>query len=275
MALSPLVIGLILAYLLSPLVELMDKKLMSKVFFSMPEDPIKRESRLKLRRTLSVLFTFVLLIVAICLIIYAFALLIVGQLVFDSFTHMIESLQKYFFQYEEELRTWAANLPNSGLEEKLQEIINSAVSWLADSFNVSSVIQFVTGLGGSILNIFQMCIRDSACTVSGAWRRGFHRSHGPGRAGGDSAAIYLIKDKDFFLRLWRKALHVCLPMGPAARVTETLNDVNTILSQFLRGQLLDALIVAILSSIALTITCLLYTSVLFDSLDRKRPFPAA
>jgi predicted PurR-regulated permease PerM len=42
-------------------------------------------------------------------------------------------------------------------------------------------------------------------------------------------------------------------MRANAVVTETLSDINSIVSQFLRGQLLDTLIIAILSSIGLSL----------------------
>lgn len=223
-ALSPLLIGLILAYLLSPLVDIIDQKLMSKLFYKLPDDPIKLEKRLQVRRTLTILITFLLIIVLIIVIIYAFAILIVGQIVFDSLSNMLDSITAYFLQYEDFLRNLIDKLPNSGLEEKLQEVINGIAAWIAEHFSVEAVIRFVANVSGSILNIIL----------------------------GVVVAIYLIKDRDFFIRLWRKTLHVCLPMPYGAIVTETLSDINMVLSKFLRGQLLDALIVAILSSIALT-----------------------
>ena len=64
-AFSPLFIGLIISYLLNPLVTLIDKKLMQKVFFRVPEDPLKAEKRRKLSRFISVLLTFIIVLAAI------------------------------------------------------------------------------------------------------------------------------------------------------------------------------------------------------------------
>jgi predicted PurR-regulated permease PerM len=224
-ALSPLFIGLFLAYLINPLVDVIDTRLMSKFFYKLPQDPFKQEKRLKTRRTVSILFSFLMVILSICLIIYAFAFLIVGQMTFNSLSNMLESIIAYFMQYEDIFRNLAARLPNSGLEEKLQELINDIATWIAEHISADTVIQFVTNIGGGILNIVL----------------------------GIVVAIYLIKDKDFFIRLWRKSLHIFLPMKITAKINETLNDINTVFSRFLRGQLLDALIVAILSSVSLTI----------------------
>jgi predicted PurR-regulated permease PerM len=99
------------------------------------------------------------------------------------------------------------------------------ISWISDNFSTAAILGFITNAGGSFLNLIL----------------------------GIVVSIYLLKDKDFFLRLWRKMLHIVLPMKANAVLTETLSDINRIVSQFLRGQLLDALIIAVLSSIGLTL----------------------
>ena len=223
-ALSPLFIGLFLAYLLNPLVDIIDTRLMNKFFVSLPKDPIKLEKRLHTRRVISILITFMIIILLFCIIIYAFAFLIMGQFDFRSIPLMVESISTYFLQYEDTFRSLVAKLPNSGLEDQLKNVISNIADWIVEHFSAEAVIKFVAGIGGGILNLLL----------------------------GIVVAIYLIKDRDYFHRLWRKALHVFLPMSVSAKVSATINDINTVLSQFLRGQLLDALIIAILSSVTLT-----------------------
>lgn len=224
-ALSPLIIGLILAYLLSPLVDVIDRNIMDKIFFKLPTNPVKLEKRLKTRRMISIIITFLLIMAAICAIIYAFAVLIVGQLVFTSLQSMIDSIINYFMKYEDVIRQWANVLPQSNLEEKLPEVVNTLVNWFSNNFSTDAIMKFITKLGGSIVNIIL----------------------------GIVVSIYLIKDRDFFKRIWRKTLHITLSQKSNAIVTETLGDINLVLSKFLRGQLLDALIIAVLSSIGLTL----------------------
>ncbi|MGI6751246.1 MAG: AI-2E family transporter [Anaerovoracaceae bacterium] len=223
-ALSPLFIGLTIAYLISPLVEIIQQKIINKLFFKLPEDPVKAEKKLQLRRTVSVVIAFLILFLIICTIIYSFAILIVGQLVFDNLTTTFDNVKAHLLEYENDLRAWVASIPGSGLEARLQEGISLAMNWLADNFNFTSGIKALSSLGGSILNMLL----------------------------GIVVSLYLLKDRDFFIRLWRKFLHTCIPMKQSAIITGTLHDIDSILSRFLRGQLLDALIVAILSSIALT-----------------------
>lgn len=224
-AFSPLIIGLIIAYLLSPLVEFINTKVVSKLSFNTPSDPSKLERRLGHRRTISILITFLFIFLIICIIIYAFAFLIVGDLVFTSLQNMVDSIIEYFSKYESVFRSWADAIPNSGIEERLQTLANDLLSWISDNFSTAAIINFITSVGGSLLNLVL----------------------------GIVVSIYLLKDKDFFLRLWRKTLHLTLPMRANAAVSETLSDINRVVSQFLRGQLLDALIIAVLSSIGLSL----------------------
>ena len=224
-ALSPLFIGLIIAYLLSPLVDFVDKKFMSKLFFKMPEDDEKKEKRLQLRRTISILITFLFVLILLIAIIYALAYMLVGNIVFEGLTSMVENVTLYFSQFEKVLNGISEKMPNNGLEERLQNFADKFTERISDYFSADAVLNIITNIGGSLVKI----------------------------ALGIVVAIYLLKDKDYFIRLWRKATHVFFPMGFSGRLNEVLYDIDKVFSRFLRGQLLDALIVAIVTSIALTI----------------------
>lgn len=224
-ACSPLIIGLILAYLLNPLSELIDAKLMSKAI-KLPSDPLKAEKKKNLRHLLSVILTFLLVIAAVIAIIYGFAAMIIGTVAIsdlpDTFTNLLNGLLKY----EASFRSWIAhNLPEGMLSEKMTEITNAIMSWISDNVSATSVFSFFTNISGHIIDIVVGII----------------------------ISIYLMKDKHFFLGLWRKFLHLIMPQKGNAVITETLNDINGVLSKFIRGALLDALIVSILSSIGLSI----------------------
>jgi predicted PurR-regulated permease PerM len=224
-ALSPLFIGLVLAYLLSPLVDIVDNKIFSKLFFSTPKSEKKAEKQLQLRRTLSILLTYVMILLVIILLIYSFAFLIVGQLVFTGLTGVLESIITYFAHYEELFREFIESLPDNGLADRFETLIDDIAQWISRNFSGEAVLNFIAGLGGSLVNL----------------------------ALGMVVSIYLIKDKEFFKRLWRKFIHLMFPMKQAAKINEVLYDMDVIFSKFLRGQLLDALIVAIITSIVLTI----------------------
>ncbi|MEE0773136.1 MAG: AI-2E family transporter [Anaerovoracaceae bacterium] len=221
----PLIIGLILAYLLNPLSELIDKKLVTKLI-RIPDDPIKAEKRENLSHFISVLFTIIIVIAAVIAIIYGFTALLIGRLVFDDLSALMKDFVSAVVSYEDTFKNWiATRIPDGMLSEKLSEFANSIVGWISENISVTNVISTFTSIGGSVVNIVIGVI----------------------------ISIYLMKDKKFFLGLWRKFLHLTLPQKSNAVVTETLSEINGVLSKFIRGALLDALIIAILSSIGLSI----------------------
>ena len=224
-AFSPLLIGLVIAYLLSPLVETIDRRLMTKVFFKLPTDPVKLERRKNLRKLISILITFLLILALIFVLLYAFAVMIIGNFVFASMQVMTQHLIDYILAHETAIRSWAQNLPQDMLGERINDALNAFTGWLTENLDTTAIVQFVTGLGGSIFNLLI----------------------------GIVVSIYLLKDQRFFLNLWRKFLDLTLSRKANAAVTETLGEINGVLALFIRGALLDALIVAILSSIGLSL----------------------
>lgn len=221
----PLIIGLILAYLLNPLSELIDIKLVAKII-RLPSDPIKAERREGLRRLISVIFTVILVIAAIIALIYGFTVLLIGKVVFNDFSALMDNFMAAVISYEATFRNWiATNIPEGVLSEKLGELATFVIGWMGDNISVSNVINAFTSIGGNVIDIVIGII----------------------------ISIYLMKDKKFFLGLWRKFLHLTLPQKGNAVITETLSEINSVLAKFIRGALLDALIIAILSAIGLSI----------------------
>lgn len=221
----PLVIGLILAYLLNPLSDMIDTKLINKLI-KIPDDPIKAAKRENTSHLISVLLTVVLVMAAVVALIYGFTVLLIGRVVFNDFSSLIDSFMAAALSYENTLKNWiATNMPDGMLSEKLGEAANYIIGWIAKNISVSNIVSTFSSIGGSVIDIVIGII----------------------------ISIYLMKDKKFFLGLWRKFLHLTLPQKANAVVTETLSEVNGVLSKFIRGALLDALIIAILSSIGLSI----------------------
>lgn len=224
-AFSPFFIGLVIAYLLNPLVDFLGRNVVCRILSKQPSDPLKQERLRKQRRLLSVLLTFLIIVIVIFLIVYAFAVLIVGNFVFGGIESAADSILAYFQSNEAAIRGWVGSLPEGIFSDKMNEAVNSVVAWFSNNFSTAGIISFFTGIVGSIANVFIGAI----------------------------VSIYLLYDKDFFLGLWRKFLHLTLPQRANAVVSDTLSEVNGVISQFVRGAMLDALIVAILSSIGLSV----------------------
>lgn len=221
----PLILGLILAYLLDPLSELIDRNLMSKCV-KLPEDPVKAEKRKQLVHFISVLLTLLIVLAAIIALIYGLAVLVIGKVVLGSLSDTLRELVSGFSNYENVFRNWiTTNIPKGFASDKLMALSGSLMNWIGSNVNATSVLGFFTSIGGNVVDVVIAVI----------------------------ISIYLMKDKQMFLGLWRKFLHLIMPQRGHAVLTETMSEINGVLSRFIRGALLDALIIAILSSIGLSV----------------------
>ncbi len=100
----PLILGLILAYLLNPLSELIDSKLMERLI-KLPEDPLKAEKRRNLRHLLSVILTFLIAIAAVIAIILGFAVMIIGNINFSDLPSTFSDFMRGILNYESTFKT--------------------------------------------------------------------------------------------------------------------------------------------------------------------------
>ena len=221
----PLILGLILAYLLNPLAELIDTKFLCRVI-KKPDDPVKAGKRRGMQHLLSVLLTYLLVAAAVIALIYGFAAMILGRVSVGDVPATFSDLMSGIIKYESVFQKWiTTNIPSSVLSDKLTDVTNAVMQWIGTNINASSVISFFKNFSGSLLDILVGII----------------------------ISIYLMKDKNLFLNLWHRFLHLIMPNKGHDALSETLHEVNEVLSKFIRGALLDALIVAVLSSIGLSI----------------------
>lgn len=224
-ALSPLFIGLIVAYLLDPLVTQIDQRMLQRALVK-KQSTDKTKQRQSVTRILSILLTFIIVLAIIVLIIYGFTAMILGQFVFTDIFATAETLLQHLLSYETELKLWITQtFPDGYLSAKVMEAANIIIMWVTDNFSASSAVSAVTGAIGSIINF----------------------------AIGLIISIYLLKDKDFFIRLWNRLLVLIIPEKASGIVNSTLHEIDNVISLFIRGALIDAVFVAILSSIGLSI----------------------
>lgn len=223
-ALAPLWVGLIIAYVIHPLVKLVDKGL-SKLSFKLPEIlPISNKFT-KGRRLLSIILTLILILTLVSALIYGLSVLILGDLMVDGIGAAINSIIDYVKSYENVLQEWANKLPEGELSSKLQDLAQGAVNWFAENLHLDSMVNFIMSLGGGILNF----------------------------ALGLVVSIYLLYDRELFLAFANRFVCLLVPSSISSVFWETLRDINKVLSSFIRGASIDAVIVGILSSIALSI----------------------
>lgn len=215
---APFIIALVIAYLLHPIVDWIELKIMyGNRFFNK-----------HIKRTVSVLLTYILVIGIIVIMLYSTYAMIGGKISsrvkLDS---VIETISNYSQRYNDIYEQLRIKLENSGLSENLKEqFIKSAESVNEILVTAAAkVFDQIKKIGSNVINIVLGLI----------------------------IAFYLLKDIEYFKELYRKTTGKLISDTKNKKMRSFLSDVNTIVSNFLRGQLLDALIVGILSSIGLSI----------------------
>jgi predicted PurR-regulated permease PerM len=215
--LSPFIIALVIAYLLHPMVKWLEANLFGQV-------KIKEQ----LKRTLSVLLTYLLIVGAIILFIYSTYLMIGGQFTNNvNVNNMIDSIMKYSQRYNDIFQSALAKLETSGLSADIKEqftnIIQNLNGFVGTAINAA--FDSIKQLGSNLLNILLGII----------------------------IGFYILKDMEYFKKLTNDSFNVILSKKRNEKTKLFLDDVDNVVSKFIRGQLLDGLIVGILSSLGLWI----------------------
>jgi predicted PurR-regulated permease PerM len=223
--LSPLLIALVIAYLLHPLVSWIDLAL-SKNIKPLSVAVGKNDRYKHLRRTLSVLITYLFFLSMLVLLIYSLYVMISGSLPRHiDLNSMILAIGNYTQTYNELFSRLITSLQTSGLSETLksqllgfvqvtQNFIGNAITGL-----FSSLQQF----GNNLLNVIL----------------------------GFVIAFYLLKDIEYFKNLYHECTELFFNRRHNEKLAGFLTEVNGVVANFIRGQLLVALIIGVTSSIAL------------------------
>ncbi|MDD3889256.1 MAG: AI-2E family transporter [Syntrophomonadaceae bacterium] len=230
--LSPLIIALVIAYLLHPLVSWIDLAVLQNI------KPLsvaagKSDRYQHLRRTLSVMITYLFILSVLVFLIYSLYVLISGSLPRHlNLNSMLQAIGNYTQSYNELFSRLISSLKTAGLSENLknqllgfvqvtQNFIGNAVAGLFSSFQQ---------IGNNLLDILL----------------------------GFVIAFYLLKDLEYFKNLYHESTRLLFNRSHNEKLSGFLADVNGVVAKFIRGQLLVALIVGVTSSIALYLVGLDY-----------------
>jgi len=229
--LSPLIIALVIAYLLHPLVSWVDLVVVQKIKLFSTDG--KNERCQHLRRTLSVLITYLFFLTVLVLFIYSLYVMISGSLPRHlDFNSMLAAIGNYTENYNELFNRLLTTLQTSDMSDSLknqllgyvqvtQNFIGNAIGGL-----FASLQQF----GNNLLNIGL----------------------------GFVIAFYLLKDLEYFKGLYHEFTELLFNRRHNRKLSGFLSDINGVIANFIRGQLLVALIIGVISSIALYLVGLDY-----------------
>ena len=202
--LTPLFIGLAIAYLLHPAVDWLTQKLR--------------------RRGLAILLTYLLAACFLGGLICGFVILILGALPQGSPREITTQIFAYFERAYQAADAYLSDFLPDGMPSPIAAGLEQLSESLERRFSVEAAVTFLSGLGNAMLHFFIGLV----------------------------ASVYLLKDRDFFYMLWERLLSVLLTQRAHGLLNENLSEINQVLSTFVKGAMIDSLIIAFLSSVVLT-----------------------
>ena len=202
--LTPLFIGLAIAYLLHPAVDWLTQKLR--------------------RRGLAILLTYLLAACFLGGLICGFVILILGALPQGSPREITTQIFAYFESAYQAADAYLSDFLPDGMPSPIAAGLEQLSESLERRFSVEAAGTFLSGLGNAMLHFFIGLV----------------------------ASVYLLKDRDFFYMLWERLLSVLLTQRAHGLLNENLSEINQVLSTFVKGAMIDSLIIAFLSSVVLT-----------------------
>ncbi len=225
--LSPLLIALLITYLLHPLVSRIDTAIATN-FRYLSSKSAAGDKHQHLRRTSSVLITYLLFLTMIVLFIYSLYVLISGSLPKPiNLSSMIASIVDYSSTYDELFGRLINTLQTSGLPDNYRNYLLSFAEATQDFIG-----RGIAGLFASLQQIGHNLFRITLGFV---------------------IAFYLLKDIEYFRNLYHTSITFLINPRHNKQLNHFMADINHVVSNFIRGQLLVALIVGVLSSMALYI----------------------
>jgi predicted PurR-regulated permease PerM len=213
---SPLIIGLIIAYLLYPLTKFIRGLLVNRLKVSFKP------------HLFSVILTYLVVIFVVIILIYSTYAMIGGQISRNkTLSVMFASITAYINRYNELFDYVNTRITESGLSIDIKGYLAQAIQQVYSylSFSANNIFKFSAGLGSGIINGFI----------------------------GLFISFYLLKDFDFFKNLYLDTVGLLMKESRFKKLNKTGSEINEIVSKFLRGQLLDGLIVGLISSIGLSL----------------------
>lgn len=202
--LTPLFIGLAIAYLLHSAVDWLTQKLR--------------------RRGLAILLTYLLAACFLGGLICGFVILILGALPQGSPREITTQIFAYFESAYQAADAYLSDFLPDGMPSPIAAGLEQLSESLERRFSVEAAVTFLSGLGNAMLHFFIGLV----------------------------ASVYLLKDRDFFYMLWERLLSVLLTQRAHGLLNENLSEINQVLSTFVKGAMIDSLIIAFLSSVVLT-----------------------
>ncbi|MDE6292618.1 MAG: AI-2E family transporter [Bacilli bacterium] len=213
--LMPLIFGLVLAYIMHPIVNIFENKVLAKV------------EKKTLRRNLSILCTLVVVIGVIAALISV----VIPQLL-ESIQSLIINAPTYFKDLENVILNW---LRNSSAEQSIVENYDTIVNYIINALNNvvspmadSAIGKLSSGVFGVFSFVFNLVI-------------------------GLVFAIYILANTSNFAAGMRKTLYSIFEVDKVNAFIDEIKHINKIFVNFMIGKICDSSIVACVTFLFLVI----------------------
>lgn len=231
-ALFPVYIGVIVAYLLSPLVNKADQFLFIPLWEKILKT--KRNKARHIARGCSVFFVLVLAL----FVFFGILMLVIPEII-NSITSLVRSLPGYYDNAVE----WGKHVFRSNPEladyytKFSGNLFNKLLDWLQNDLLPNS-------------NKFLASVTDGVVNAANVLLNFFI---------GIIISIYLMAGKENFCAQCKKIIYAILSTEKAGHVLEVMSETHTIFAKFISGKIIDSLIVGILTFIIMSIAGIPYT----------------
>ncbi len=221
-ALQPLVIGIVFSYLLTPVARMLEKWLKKVPVIS------------KFARLLSIILSFVLAFA----VLGAFCALMLPELV-SSVSGLVQDLPEMLQTQLGRLKAYLQG--NDEATAAVLKMLTAAETYLTDWIK-TNLLSTITSVAGQVLSIGSAVIN---VMLSGI------------------VTVYLMLDRERYVAQLRKLFCAsCRNRRLQAVVLDTAHQINLIFSGFIRGKLVDSVIVGIICFICLSLMKMPYTLVI-------------
>lgn len=217
---TPVIIGLIIAYLLDPLSDWFSEQLKKIKFLKFKND--------QRYRTLGVVISFIVVIVLVISFILAFVFSITKQLSNNGIDQVVTIIADYIRSFSDSIKD---------------------VDLLLERFNIDNgaITDYVQNFATSLINTLSAFANNLVLSTMSA------SSHLTGLLIGVVIAIYVLLDKQSFMNYGNMFAKAFLKDSSTIKVKGFFKDFDEIFSGYIRGQMADVLFMCAALSITLSI----------------------
>ena len=221
-ALMPVYIGVVIAYLLSPLVNKSDRY------------KGKKKKASNVARGCSVFFVLLLAI----FVVFGIMMLVIPEII-DSITGLAKSMPEYY----NNVKNWGTHIFKSNPEfadyftKASKDIFDKLLDWLQNDLLPNSD-KFLGAITDGVMDATSVLIDFFIGLI---------------------ISIYLMAGKENFCAQAKKLIFAVLPAKRAGSVLSVLSETHGVFAKFISGKIIDSLIVGVLTFIIMNIAGIPYT----------------